>query len=79
MLAISNISMVLLTNILLQWNNFGRILTTSYNSYVSNTGFDVVDELSNNNRFTNMLYSIFIVIMDMMFSGIMEKTDQLKL
>jgi NhaC family Na+:H+ antiporter len=80
--AIPGISMgilaAMLLGVILQGNNFGDILTASYGGYVSNTGVEAVDGLLTNGGFTNMLYSISIVITAMMFGGIMEKTNQLK-
>lgn len=80
--AIPGISMgilaAMLLGVVLQGNNFGDILTASYGGYVSNTGVEAVDGLLTNGGFTNMLYSISIVITAMMFGGIMEKTNQLK-
>ncbi|RCW79288.1 NhaC family Na+:H+ antiporter [Halanaerobium sp. DL-01] len=80
--AIPGISMGILTamllGVILQGNNFGDILIASYSGYVSNSGVEAVDGLLTNGGFTNMLYSISIVITAMMFGGIMEKTNQLK-
>ncbi|MTI61358.1 MAG: Na+/H+ antiporter NhaC [Firmicutes bacterium] len=62
----------------LQSNNFREILISAYDGYVSNTGVEALDNLLTNGGFTNMLYSISIVITAMMFGGIMENTKQLK-
>ncbi|GAB6139045.1 Na+/H+ antiporter NhaC [Halanaerobaculum tunisiense] len=67
-----------LLGVIFQGNNFGQILISAYNGYVSNTGVESLDNLLTNGGFTNMLYSISIVITAMMFGGIMENTNQLK-
>jgi NhaC family Na+:H+ antiporter len=63
---------------ILQGNGFGDLLDAGYGGYVSKTGIDAVDSLLTKGGFTSMLYAISIVICAMMFGGIMEHTNQLK-
>ncbi|SJZ95966.1 Na+/H+ antiporter NhaC [Selenihalanaerobacter shriftii] len=80
--AIPGISMGIVSGAILgvifQGNNFGQILNAAYNGYISETGVTALDSLLTNGGFTAMLYSISIVITAMMFGGIMENTNQLK-
>ncbi len=64
--------------IFIQGNGFGDILNAAYGGYTSNTGIAAVDSLLTKGGFTSMLYAISIVICAMMFGGIMEHTNQLK-
>ncbi|MFT5875606.1 MAG: NhaC family Na+:H+ antiporter [Clostridium sp.] len=61
-----------------QGSNFGDILTASYSGFVSNTGSASLDSLLSAGGLTNMMYSISLAILSMMFGGIMEKTGQLE-
>ncbi len=58
--------------------SYPQLLEASYAGYGSNTGIEAVDSLLSKGGFTSMLYAISIVICAMMFGGIMEETDQLK-
>ena len=57
---------------------YPQLLEVSYGGYASNTGIEAVDSLISKGGFTSMLYAISIVICAMMFGGIMEETNQLK-
>lgn len=57
--------------------NFGDILDVSYGGYESATGIESVDSLLSSGGLMNMMYSISLTIIAMMFGGIMEKTGQL--
>jgi NhaC family Na+:H+ antiporter len=48
------------------------------NGFTSSTGVEAVDSLLTKGGFSSMLYAISIVICAMMFGGIMEHTNQLK-
>ena len=61
-----------------QGSNFGDILTASYSGFVSETGLETIDSLLTAGGLTNMMYSISLAIVSMMFGGIMEKTGQLE-
>ncbi|MEX1352752.1 MAG: Na+/H+ antiporter NhaC [Desulfobacterales bacterium] len=63
---------------LLQGNGFGDFLSAGYGGYTSSTGVETVDSLLTKGGFSSMLYAISIVICAMMFGGIMEHTNQLK-
>ncbi len=62
----------------LQGNSYEEVLNAAYSGYSSNTGVEAVDSLLTKGGFTAMLYAISIVICAMMFGGIMERTNQLK-
>ncbi len=62
----------------LQGNSYEEVLNAAYAGYSSNTGVEAVDSLLTKGGFTAMLYAISIVICAMMFGGIMERTNQLK-
>ena len=58
--------------------SYPDLLDVAYGGYASNTGIEAVDSLLTKGGFTAMLYAISIVICAMMFGGIMEETNQLK-
>ncbi|HAS74619.1 MAG TPA: Na+/H+ antiporter NhaC, partial [Clostridiales bacterium UBA8960] len=58
--------------------DFGQILDVSYGGFVSETGIDSIDSLLSAGGLMNMMYSISLTILAMMFGGIMEKTGQLE-
>jgi NhaC family Na+:H+ antiporter len=64
--------------IIFQGNNFGDILSASFAGYTSNSGVEAVDNLLTKGGFESMLYTISIVLCAMMFGGIMERTNQLR-
>ena len=61
-----------------QGNTFGNLLSAAYGGYVSNSGVEAVDNLLTKGGFESMLYTVSLVICAMMFGGIMEKTNQLR-
>ncbi len=76
-IALGALSAVVL-GVLIQGNNYEEILSAAYAGYTSNTGVEEVDTLLTKGGFTSMLYAISIVICAMMFGGIMEHTNQLR-
>jgi len=80
--ALPGITMGILTaailGVLFQGNGFGDILSASWGGYVSKTGVEAVDNLLTKGGFQAMLYTISIVLCAMMFGGIMERTNQLR-
>lgn len=62
----------------IQGNNFGELLTCAYSGYTSNTGVESIDKLLSAGGLENMMFSISLTILAMMFGGIMEKTKQLE-
>jgi len=63
---------------ILQGANFGDILSAGYGGYVSETGVETVDKLLSAGGLMNMMYSISLTLIAMMFGGIMERTGQLE-
>ena len=61
-----------------QGNSFGSLLSAAYGGYASNSGVEAVDNLLTKGGFESMLYTISLVICAMMYGGIMEKTNQLR-
>ncbi len=61
-----------------QGNSFGDLLSAAYGGYASNTGVEAVDNLLTKGGFESMMYTVSLVICAMMFGGIMEKTNQLR-
>jgi NhaC family Na+:H+ antiporter len=61
-----------------QGNTFGKLLSSAYGGYVSNSGVEAVDNLLTKGGFESMMYTVSLVICAMMFGGIMEKTNQLR-
>lgn len=58
--------------------NFGDILSAGLNGYVSNTGLEAVDHLLTTGGLNNMMSSISLTIIAMMFGGIAEETGILE-
>lgn len=58
--------------------NFGDILSAGLNGYVSNTGIEAVDQLLTTGGLNNMMSSISLTIIAMMFGGIAEETGILE-
>lgn len=58
--------------------DLGALLTAAYDGYTSTSGIQVIDELLTAGGLINMMYSISLTIIAMMFGGIMEKTSQLE-
>lgn len=67
-----------LIGLLVQGNSLGGLLSASYSGYTSETGVEAVDKLLSKGGFENMMYTISLVICAMMYGGIMEKTNQLR-
>ncbi len=63
---------------ILQGNTFGSLLSAAYGGYTSNSGIEAVDNLLTKGGFESMMYTVSLVICAMMFGGIMEKTNQLR-
>lgn len=63
---------------ILQGSSFGDILNVSYSGYESATGIEAIDNLLSAGGLSNMMYSISLTLIAMMFGGIMEKTGQLE-
>jgi len=63
---------------IMQGASFGAILSASYGGFISETGIEAIDSLLTSGGLTNMMYSISLTLIAMMFGGIMEKTGQLK-
>ncbi len=61
-----------------QGNSFGSLLSAAYGGYASNSGVEAVDNLLTKGGFESMMYTVSLVICAMMFGGIMEKTNQLR-
>ncbi len=61
-----------------QKNTFGDFLSAAYGGYTSNSGIEAVDNLLTKGGFESMMYTVSLVICAMMFGGIMEKTNQLR-
>jgi NhaC family Na+:H+ antiporter len=61
-----------------QANTFGSLLSAAYGGYTSNSGVEAVDNLLTKGGFESMMYTVSLVICAMMFGGIMEKTNQLR-
>lgn len=57
---------------------FGDILSAGLNGYVSNTGLEAVDKLLTTGGLNNMMSSISLTIIAMMFGGIAEETGILE-
>lgn len=63
---------------IMQGASFGEILSASYGGFISETGIESIDSLLTSGGLTNMMYSISLTLIAMMFGGIMERTGQLK-
>lgn len=64
--------------LLLQDNSVEDLFNTAYAGYQSATGLAAVDDLISKGGMESMLYTISIVISAMMFGGVMEHTNQLR-
>ncbi|WP_419662414.1 NhaC: sodium/hydrogen antiporter [Desulfosarcina variabilis str. Montpellier] len=64
--------------VIFQGNTFGGLLSAAYGGYTSNSGVEAVDNLLTKGGFESMMYTVSLVICAMMFGGIMEKTNQLR-
>ena len=61
-----------------QGNSLGDLMAAAYGGFESKTGIESIDKLLSNGGLANMMYSISLTILAMMFGGIMEKTRQLE-
>jgi NhaC family Na+:H+ antiporter len=61
-----------------QGNSFGNLLSAAYGGYASTSGVEAVDNLLTKGGFESMMYTVSLVICAMMYGGIMEKTNQLR-
>lgn len=57
--------------------SIGVILDVGMNGFVCESGVESIDDLLSSGGLMNMMYSISLTIIAMMFGGIMEKTKQL--
>jgi Na+:H+ antiporter, NhaC family len=64
--------------VILQGNTFGSLLSAAYGGYASSSGVEAVDNLLTKGGFESMMYTVSLVICAMMFGGIMEKTNQVR-
>jgi len=64
--------------VIFQGNTFGSLLSAAYGGYASSSGVEAVDNLLTKGGFESMMYTVSLVICAMMFGGIMEKTNQLR-
>lgn len=62
----------------LQDNSMKDLFNIAYVGYISETGLSAVDDLISKGGMESMLYTISIVIAAMMFGGVMEHTNQLR-
>jgi NhaC family Na+:H+ antiporter len=62
----------------LQGNTYEQTMGVAFNGYKSETGVESVDSLLSRGGMSSMLYTISIVFVAMMFGGIMERTNQLR-
>jgi NhaC family Na+:H+ antiporter len=58
--------------------NFGALLTVGLSGYTCNTGIKTVDSLLTSGGIMNMMQSVSLTMIAMMFGGIMEKTGMLE-
>ena len=64
--------------VIFQRNTYGGLLSAAYGGYTSNSGVEAVDNLLTKGGFESMMYTVSLVICAMMYGGIMEKTNQLR-
>lgn len=64
--------------IIFQGNGVQQLVDVAYGGYTSETGVAAVDELISKGGMQSMMYTISIVIAAMMFGGVMESTNQLR-
>ena len=58
--------------------NLGTLFSSGMNGFACDTGIYEIDELLNSGGLMNMMFSISMTIIAMMFGGIMEETHQLE-
>ncbi|MFC1876414.1 Na+/H+ antiporter NhaC [Thermodesulfobacteriota bacterium] len=64
--------------VIFQRNSFGSLLSAAYGGYASSSGVEAVDNLLTKGGLESMMYTVSLVICAMMFGGIMEKTNQVR-
>ncbi|MDD1780045.1 Na+/H+ antiporter NhaC [Enterovibrio sp. ZSDZ35] len=62
----------------LQGADYNAIASAAFGGYESATGIDDVDSLLSRGGMDSMMYTISLIIVAMMFGGVMERTNQLK-
>lgn len=62
----------------LQGAQFDTIVNAAFNGFEASTGNEDVDSLLTRGGMNSMMYTISLVIVAMMFGGVMERTNQLK-
>ncbi|MDJ0609864.1 MAG: Na+/H+ antiporter NhaC [Kiloniellales bacterium] len=75
---VAGVASAVILGLIFEGATYPKLLDVAYSGYASNTGIEAVDSLLSKGGFTAMLYAISIVICAMMFGGIMEATNQLK-
>lgn len=66
-----------LLGVFVQGNNVGDLLDAAFSGYESTTGVLAIDDLLTNGGLENMMYSISLTIIAMMFGGIAENVGYL--
>ena len=61
-----------------QGNGIKELVDVAYGGFSSETGLAAVDDLLSKGGMSSMMYTISIVVAAMMFGGVMEKTNQLR-
>lgn len=64
--------------VIFQRNTFGELLSAAYGGYASNSGVAAVDNLLTKGGLNSMMYTVSLVVCAMMYGGIMEKTNQVR-
>ncbi|SKA59842.1 Na+/H+ antiporter NhaC [Enterovibrio nigricans] len=62
----------------LQGADYNAIASAAFGGYTSGTGIEDVDSLLSRGGMDSMMYTISLIIVAMMFGGVMERTNQLK-
>ena len=80
--AIPGISLGAIAGIILaigiQGADYTSIVNSAFGGYEASTGNEDVDSLLSRGGMNSMMYTISLVIVSMMFGGVMERTNQLK-
>jgi len=62
----------------LQGADYDALASVAFSGYVSESGVEDVDSLLSRGGLESMMYTISLIIVAMMFGGVMERTNQLK-
>ncbi len=62
----------------LQGADYNAIASVAFGGYTSETGIEDVDSLLSRGGLDSMMYTISLIIVAMMFGGVMERTNQLR-